>query len=124
MKAGKAHVVPLTAAATAAVLQGKPGRDDPGRPLFGENGRPLSNMAMSALLRRMKRNDITVHGFRSSFRDWAGDATEYPRELIEQALAHTITNRAEAAYRRGRAIERRRKLMEDWARFLSASTTG
>ncbi len=75
-------------------------------------------MAMAMLLRRMGRRDLTTHGFRSTFRDWAGDKTEHPREIIEQALAHTIQNKAEAAYRRGTAIDRRRMLMEDWAAYL------
>jgi integrase len=67
----------------------------------------------------MERGDITTHGFRSTFRDWAGDATDHPREIIEQALAHIIQNKAERAYRRGTAIERRRKLMGAWADFLN-----
>jgi integrase len=76
-------------------------------------------MAMAMLLRRMDHDDITVHGWRSTFRDWAGDATNFPRELVEQALAHTIENKAERAYRRGTAIERRRALMEAWAKWLA-----
>ena len=76
-------------------------------------------MAMTMLLRRMKVDNATVHGFGSSFRDWGGDKTSYPRELIEQALAHTISNKAERAYRRGTAIERRRDLMESWAMYLA-----
>jgi integrase len=76
-------------------------------------------MAMAMLLRRMGRGDITVHGFRSTFRDWAGDATSCPRELVEQALAHTISNKAERAYRRGTAVERRRELMEAWSTYLT-----
>jgi integrase len=76
-------------------------------------------MAMTMLLRRMKYGHVTVHGFRSTFRDWAGDCTKYPRELIEAALAHTIQNKAEKAYRRGTAVERRRNLMQDWADFIS-----
>ncbi len=78
-------------------------------------------MAVAMLLRRMGHGDITTHGFRSAFRDWAGDATEYPRDVVEQALAYTIQNKAERAYRRGTAVERRRALMEDWARFLSGA---
>ena len=87
--------------------------------------RPLSNMAMLELLRGM-RPGLTVHGFRSSFRDWAGEATHHPREIIEHALAHQIQDQAEAAYRRGDALERRRVLMRDWsdycARAPAAST--
>lgn len=78
-------------------------------------------MAMSMLLRRMSYSHITVHGFRSTFRDWAGDATDYPREIVEQALAHIIENKAERAYRRGTAIERRRELMEAWSAYVGTS---
>jgi integrase len=74
-------------------------------------------MAMAMLLRRMGYA-ITTHGFRSTFRDWAGDCTNHPREVIEAALAHTIQNKAEKAYRRGTAIERRRALMQEWAEYL------
>ena len=73
-------------------------------------------MSMEMVLRRMQV-DVTVHGFRSSFRDWAGDATDHPREVIEAALAHTTGNSAELAYRRGDALDKRRKLMKEWARF-------
>ena len=71
-------------------------------------------MAMLVVLKRMKRSDITVHGFRSTFRDWCYEATETPREIVEAALAHQLKDKTEAAYRRGDAIERRRKLMEAW----------
>lgn len=77
-------------------------------------------MTMTALLRRRKL-DCVPHGFRSSFRDWAGDSTEYPRELLEAALAHTVSSKVEAAYRRKDALERRRPLMQDWADFLTGS---
>jgi integrase len=79
-------------------------------------GKPLSNMAMEMMLRRMKV-DVTVHGFRSAFRDWAGNETEFPRELAEAALAHVIGDKAEQAYRRGDALEKRRALMDAWAQF-------
>lgn len=119
MKAGVEHTVPLSNAAVT-LLQEVRGDDQPDEdPIFSVRGAPRSNMAMAMLLRRMGRSDITVHGFRSTFRDWAGDATNYPRELIEQALAHTISNKAERAYRRSTAIERRRELMQDWADYLS-----
>jgi len=72
---------------------------------------------MTALLRRMKQGDITVHGFRSSFRDWAGEATNTPREVAEAALAHTLGSKTEAAYARGDLFEKRRRLMDDWAAF-------
>lgn len=118
MKAGVEHVVPLSNAAVRLLQQLRPEKPPRDSRVFAVGGAPRSNMAMSMLLRRMKRHDITTHGFRSTFRDWAGDATNYPRELVEQALAHTIQNKAERAYRRGTAIERRRALMEDWSEFL------
>jgi integrase len=74
-------------------------------------------MAMAMLLRRMKQ-DCTVHGFRSAFRDWAAERTSYAHEVCEMALAHTIGNKAEAAYRRGDLFDKRRRLMADWASFL------
>jgi integrase len=77
-------------------------------------------MAMEMVLRRMKIQNTTVHGFRSSFRDWGGNETGYPRELIETALAHVIGDRTEQAYRRSDALEKRRKLMEAWAQYCSA----
>ena len=76
-------------------------------------------MAMDMLLRRMGSGAWTVHGFRSTFRDWAGETTEYPREIIEAALAHTVGNAVERAYRRGDALEKRRELMTAWAKFCS-----
>jgi integrase len=80
-------------------------------------GKPLSGMAMTMQLRRMNRGDITVHGFRSTFRDWASEQTSFPHETCEHALAHRISDKAEAAYRRGDQFEKRRKLMEAWATF-------
>jgi hypothetical protein len=74
-------------------------------------------MAMAMQLRRMKREDITVHGFRSTFRDWASEQTSFPHETCEHALAHGISNKAEAAYRRGDQFEKRQKLMGAWADF-------
>jgi hypothetical protein len=79
--------------------------------------KPLSNMAMETVLRRMKIEDATVHGFRSSFRDWAGNVSNFPREVVETALAHVIGDKAEQAYRRSDALEKRRKLMEAWASY-------
>src|SRR6202040_3161452 len=84
----------------------------------GPKNTPLSTMAMAMLLRRMK-SGITVHGFRSSFRDWASEATGFSHEVCEMALAHTISNKAEAAYRRGDLFEKRRKLMEAWAGYCA-----
>lgn len=79
--------------------------------------RPPSNMAMLAILRRMKRTELTTHGFRSTFRDWAREATKFPRELAEAALAHTLKDKVEAAYARGDMLERRRKLVDAWAAY-------
>lgn len=114
MKAGVEHTVPLSTAAVALLSALRPKEVEPDALVFGS----LSNMAMAMLLRRLDV-DVTVHGFRSTFRDWAGDSTEYPREVVEQALAHTIQNKAERAYRRQTAVERRRPLMEDWATYLA-----
>jgi integrase len=75
----------------------------------------LSGMAMLKVLERMGRDDITVHGFRSCFRDWAADETDFPREVAEAALAHTLGDKTEVAYRRGDALEKRRRLMQLWA---------
>ena len=118
MKAGATHQVPLSLAAKS-ILQGlmpvEPDGDELVFPAL--RGGQLSDMAMSQLLKRMKRGDITVHGFRSSFRDWAGDATAFTREDIEMALAHTIESSTERAYRRGKALEKRRELMAAWAAY-------
>jgi integrase len=118
IKAGKEHRVPLTPA--ALVLVGE--RGVPNELVFAspaKPGHPVSDMTLSAVLRRMGRADITVHGFRSSFRDWAGETTAHPREVIEAALAHQLKNKAEAAYARGDLFTKRRKLMQDWASFLA-----
>ena len=85
---------------------------------------PLGTMAMEMVLRRMKIEDATVHGFRSSFRDWAGECTSFPREIAEAALAHTIGNDVERAYRRGDALERRREMMDAWAAFCDPNAKG
>jgi integrase len=119
MKAGREHRVPLVPRTIEILSELSEARVShyvfPGQ----RDGRPLSNMAMEMLLRRMKV-DVTVHGFRSAFRDWAGEETDFPRETAEQALAHIIGNSTERAYRRGDAIEKRRILMASWADFCSA----
>jgi hypothetical protein len=79
-------------------------------------------MAMEMMLRRMQIEDATVHGFRSSFRDWAGNITTFPREVTETALSHVIGDKAEQAYRRSDALEKRRKLMEAWASYCEPET--
>lgn len=119
MKSSKEHRVPLSAA-TLKALKGLPGGTGeafvfPG----GKQGTSLSNMAMLACLKRMNRNDLTVHGFRSSFRDWAAERTNVTREVAEQALAHTISDQVEAAYRRGDLFEKRRRLMGTWGSYCS-----
>jgi integrase len=82
-------------------------------------GKPISNMAMLMLLRRMGRGELTTHGFRSTFRDWAAECTNFPREVAEMALAHVVTDKVEAAYRRGDLLAKRRQLMEAWGRYCS-----
>ncbi|QGN56312.1 tyrosine-type recombinase/integrase [Novosphingobium sp. Gsoil 351] len=120
MKARVQHEVPLDAAATALLRSMKTQATMLEDFVFGaEPKKALSNMAMTALLRRMGRGDITVHGFRSTFRDWAGDVTSHAREDVEMALAHTIASKAERAYRRGRSLEKRRVLMSEWADFAN-----
>jgi integrase len=89
-------------------------------PGFSE-GRPLSNMAMLKLLQMMEYDGITVHGFWSTFRDWAAECTDYPDSLAEDALAHTISSMAEAAYRRRDRLERRRGMMDDWAQYCAGA---
>ncbi|MGH6847805.1 MAG: tyrosine-type recombinase/integrase [Methylocella sp.] len=117
MKAGREHRVPLSSHA-AAILE-KAALHKTGDFVFpGQNlKKHLSNMALEMALRRMKIAGATVHGFRSSFRDWAGDKTNFPREVAEAALAHVAGDATEQAYRRGDALEKRHALMEDWAAF-------
>jgi len=119
MKAGREHRIPLSGAALAILEQMSEIRESnfifPG----GKKGKPLSNMAMLAVIKRMGRDDLTAHGFRSTFRDWAAEQTNFPREVVEMALAHAIENKVEAAYRRGDLFQKRRQLMGAWARFSS-----
>ena len=118
MKAGREHRVPLSSAALA-VLQ--PLRElAQGELVFpgAKEGKPLSNMAMDKVL-RLEQLDCTVHGFRSTFKDWATERTSFPGELSEVALAHVIKDKTEAAYRRGDMMERRRELMQAWAQFCA-----
>jgi integrase len=113
MKAGKEHKVPLSDRAVA-ILKGVPRHGD--QVFAGAGNRPLSNMAMLQLLRGM-RPGLTVHGFRSTFRDWAAETTSYPNHVVEKALAHAVADKVEAAYRRGDLFEKRRKLMDAWANY-------
>lgn len=122
MKAGREHRVPLSPRAIKIVeaMQALGG----GPYLFPgpKPEAPLSSMAMAMLLRRMK-SDVTVHGFRSTFRDWASETTGFSHEVCEMALAHTISNKAEAAYRRGDLFDKRRKLMEAWAGYCASAVS-
>jgi integrase len=122
MKMGREHVVPLTEPALVVLRAMAVCGMEPDAPIFPNGkGKHLSNMSMDMLLRRMGCDDFTVHGFRSSFRDWAGDKTQFPREVAEAALAHIVGNKAEQAYRRGTALAKRRELMEAWSAFVTGS---
>lgn len=120
MKARKPHEVPLTAPALAILATMHKFRDG-GEFIFpgARPGKSLSNMSMAAVLKRMDRADITVHGMRSAFREWAGEKTSHQREVIEHALAHQLRDKAEAAYQRGTLFPKRVALMSDWAAWLS-----
>jgi integrase len=117
MKTGREHRVPLSDQAVAILTALKEVRTSdfvfPGT----SGDKSLSERAMAMLLQRMKADNITIHGFRSTFRDWASETTSFPHEVCEQALAHAISNKTEAAYRRGDLFEKRRKLMNAWASF-------
>lgn len=115
MKAGVIHRVPLAPRALAILVHMKF--------LGGDGPFSMSNMAMDMLLRRMDCDDYTVHGFRSSFRDWVGEETDFPREIAEAALAHQVGSAVERAYRRGDALEKRRTLMLAWADYVTRSST-
>lgn len=115
MKAEKEHRVPLSDAALK-LLNDLPQNNANGFVFPNTKGSALSNAAMTVMLRRMGHT-ITAHGFRSTFRDWAGETTAYPREVIEHALAHQLKDKAEAAYARGTLFDKRRRLMDDWAKY-------
>ena len=136
MKAGKLHRVPLCAPALALLRRIRPERVKADALVFAgtKAGQPLSDMSLTAVLRRMNvaaegapppwrdpasREPVVVHGFRSTFRVWAGERTSYPREVVEAALAHTLKDRVEAAYARTDLLERRRPLMAEWAAFCT-----
>ena len=121
MKAGKEHRVPLSADALA-VLNALPHDDRNALVFASPRGGMLSDMSLTAVLRRMKV-DAVPHGFRSSFRDWCAERTNYPREVAEMALAHAIGDKVEAAYRRGDLFDKRRRLMKDWAAFCANPET-
>ena len=118
MKAGKEHTVPLSNS-VVEILEALPRSSD----LVFEGargGKPISDMAMTILLRRMGRGGIKVHGFRSTFRDWTAEQTSYPNHVAEMALAHTIGDKVEASYRRGDLLKKRRGLMDRWMRYCTA----
>jgi integrase len=120
MKAGKEHRVPLSRPALAILKPFAEAKVSefvfPG----GRQGKPLSNMAMLKLLKRMGRGDLTAHGFRSTFSDWCAEQTNTPSEVREMALAHTVGDKVEAAYRRGDLFEKRRQLMDAWAKYCES----
>jgi integrase len=124
MKAAREHRVPLSEPALAILGKVNEARVSdyvfPGQ----RSGKPLSVMALEMVLRRMGIEDATTHGFRSAFRDWAGNETRFPRELAEHALAHVIGDKAEQAYRRSDALARRRELMDAWSLFCDGSEGG
>jgi integrase len=124
MKAGREHRVPLSRRALKIVKAMQDARKGdfvfPGQ----QPDKPLSVMALAMVLRRMKIEGVTVHGFRSAFRDWAAERTSFTNEVCEAALAHVIENKAEAAYRRGDLFEKRRKLMEGWAVYCASPKAG
>jgi integrase len=120
MKAGKEHRVPLSDAALAIVENMSAIRS--GEFVFpgGKANRSISNMAMLMTMRRMGRGNLTAHGFRSTFRDWAAERTSFPAEVAEMALAYTVSDKVEAAYRRGDLMQKRRALAEAWSKFCAA----
>ncbi|HEX3423030.1 MAG TPA: integrase arm-type DNA-binding domain-containing protein [Sphingomicrobium sp.] len=118
MKAGKEHRIPLSDAAVA-LIEAMPRVKGSDYVFAAPRGGALSDMALTAVLKRMERSDLTVHGFRSTFRDWAGETTAYPREVIEHALAHQLKDKAEAAYQRGDLLTKRARLMADWATYCA-----
>ena len=117
MKAGNLHRVPLSEAAIAVLSALPPSARDPAAYVFpgAKHGKPLSNMAMLSVLKRMKLDDVTAHGFRSAFRDWVSETTTFSGDVAEAALAHTIKSKVEAAYRRGDLFDKRIEMMTAWA---------
>jgi integrase len=122
MKTNKEHQVPLCNR-SLEILSIAQFLDPDSEYLFSRNRKPLSNMSMLMMVRRMKKG-LTVHGFRSTFRDWVSEETEHSPEVAEMALAHAIGNKVEAAYRRGKLLERRRRLMIDWESYCLTGIFG
>ena len=123
MKMKREHAVPLSSRVVSILESLHPTRSSDGGYIFqGKRPfRPLSNMSMNMLLRRMKIENVTTHGFRSTFRDYCGDCTSFPREVAEAALSHAVGDAVERSYRRSDALEKRRALMQDWACLLYTS---
>ena len=125
MKAGREHVVPLSVPALAILERAKAGRltDLPSEMIFpGARGRPISDMTM-AKAHKLIAPGTTVHGWRSAFRDWAGEATSFASDVCEAALAHAVGNKVQRAYQRGTMLERRREVMDAWAAYLAPVAT-
>jgi integrase len=118
MKGGREHKAPLSERAVE-LLKALPTEENNSFVFIGPRA-GLSNMSMTAVLRRMGRGDITVHGMRSTFRDWAAEQTNYPNHVVEMALAHAVGGQVEAAYRRGDLLKKRRQLAEAWARYCTS----
>jgi integrase len=125
IKAGREHRVPLSVRALSILEEMRAHRSADDSFVFpgGKPGKPLWNATFLMLLRHMGRSDLTTHGFRSSFRDWAAERTNFPSEVAELALAHAVRNPVEAAYRRGDMFEKRRRLMQQWATFCATAPT-
>ncbi|HEX4739029.1 MAG TPA: site-specific integrase [Allosphingosinicella sp.] len=123
MKMNKPHVVPLAPPAVEMLHRRWPLRAHDDGLVFSTHGvRPLSDMTMTKVLRDLGHEKVTVHGFRSSFTDWAAEQTDFPKEVVDKALAHKLADRVEAAYRRTDFFERRRILMNAWGAFIAVAT--
>jgi integrase len=124
MKAGREHRVPLSNGALKIINTVEVVRNSDFLFYGQKPGKPLSSMALAMVLRRMDLASVTVHGFRSTFRDWAAECTNFPNEVCEAALAHVVRNKAEAAYRRGDLLDKRRELMNAWGDYCTAPAAG
>ena len=120
MKAGREHRVPLSDAAMAIIERMEAVRTND-YVFPGDRRDMLSNMALLMTLRRMGRGDLTAHGFRSSLRTWAAERSQFPRQVVEFRAAHVIGNKVEAAYQRGDLFEKRRRLMDAWAKYCAGA---
>ncbi len=124
MKAARDHRVPLSVPSIELLRELKAEESDGGEYVFGRDGEPMSENSMLKVLAIAGHSDVTVHGFRSSFRDWASEETDHPSEVVEMALAHAVADETEAAYRRGELLKKRRELMQAWANFCSGPRAG